>query len=83
MLRRAIDFIRSQEENKNVGGNSITTVLYPNVKRFSFQKLVGDIYAYFFYVIRYKIGYVMPKKGRPQTVIVIAQKASDLLSSLQ
>lgn len=83
MLRRAIDFIRSQEENKNVGGNSITTVLYPSVKRFSFQKLVRDIYSYFFYVIRYKIGYVMPKKGRPQTVIVIAQKASDLLSSLQ
>ncbi len=79
MLRRAIDFIRSQEENKNVGGNSITTVPYSNVKRFSLQKLVRDIYAYFFYVIRYKIGHVMPKKGRPQTVVVIAQKASDIV----
>jgi len=29
---------------------------------------------YFSYFIRYKVGYVVPRKGRPQTVIIVARK---------
>lgn len=73
-LTGVIDFIKSQEKISNVGKNSMTEVSSSNVSRFSFKRLIENAYYYFFNFIRYKIGYVMPKKGRPQTVIIIARK---------
>ena len=48
----------------------------------SFSKIDNSIFKYFLrntfnffsYLMVYKIGYVMPKKGRPQSLFVIAQK---------
>jgi 2-polyprenyl-3-methyl-5-hydroxy-6-metoxy-1,4-benzoquinol methylase len=41
----------------------------PQLKQFAI-----DIYKYLFYLIRYNVGSIYFKKGRPQTIIVIAQK---------
>jgi 2-polyprenyl-3-methyl-5-hydroxy-6-metoxy-1,4-benzoquinol methylase len=79
ILRRARAFIKSQEKTRNTNRNNITEVPFSNIfnsniSRFCFKQLIKNAYCYFLYLIRYKIGYVMPKKGRPQTVIVIARK---------
>jgi 2-polyprenyl-3-methyl-5-hydroxy-6-metoxy-1,4-benzoquinol methylase len=44
----------------------------PRMVAFAF---VASIAGYFLYLIRYKLGRVMPKRGMPQTVIVIARKS--------
>ncbi len=41
---------------------------------FIFQYFLRNAFNYFSYLIVYKIGYVIPKKGRPQSLFVIAQK---------
>lgn len=38
------------------------------------QKLLKNIYYYSLYCLRYKVGLYAPKKGRPQTIVVIAKK---------
>ncbi len=38
------------------------------------KNLLKMIYYYTLYIVRYKIGALLPKKGRPLTVIVVAQK---------
>jgi len=53
--------------NQVVSSGDITT---PNV----FFKKVKTIYSCFNYFNRYGIGNILPKKGRPQTIIVIAKK---------
>ncbi len=35
---------------------------------------IEKLYHYFFYVLRYKIGRIAPKKHRPQTLLIIARK---------
>ena len=39
-----------------------------------YKQLLKNSYFYFIYLIRYKLGLIMPKKGRPQTIIVIGKK---------
>lgn len=39
-----------------------------------FKQLLKNIYSYTLYQIRYKLGMIMPKKARPQTMIVIARR---------
>ena len=78
MSENVIDFVKSKWTTKNLAKTSISEVkssnmANSNIGRFIFQQLI-NAYGYFNYFIRYKIGYVMPKKGRPQTVIVIAHK---------
>jgi 2-polyprenyl-3-methyl-5-hydroxy-6-metoxy-1,4-benzoquinol methylase len=36
---------------------------------------VSSVAGYLLYLIRYKLGRVMPKRGRPQTVIMVARKS--------
>lgn len=43
-----------------------------------FSKLVRPVLLYLMYIIRYRIGYIFPKNGLPQTVIVIARKNQHL-----
>jgi len=38
------------------------------------KKIIRNIFYYFGYLLRYKLGYILPKINQPQTVIVIAQK---------
>lgn len=39
-----------------------------------FKQFILNSYHYVIYLIRYKLGLIMPKKGRPQTIILIAKK---------
>lgn len=41
---------------------------------FNLKGLLRMVYWYFNYFVRYKVGYIVPKEGRPQTVIVVARK---------
>jgi hypothetical protein len=44
----------------------IRSLLYTTVMR--------NMCNYFNYLLRYKVGYIAPKKSRPQTLIIVAQK---------
>jgi 2-polyprenyl-3-methyl-5-hydroxy-6-metoxy-1,4-benzoquinol methylase len=66
--------------------NSILRLLQPNIKdgkdkpfikkayNYGFNITSNFLTDYFSYFMRYKIGYIVSKKGRPQTVIIIARK---------
>jgi 2-polyprenyl-3-methyl-5-hydroxy-6-metoxy-1,4-benzoquinol methylase len=41
---------------------------------FIYKYFLRNAFNYFSYLMLYKIGYVIPKKGRPQSIFVIAQK---------
>lgn len=73
ILQKVIDFIKLKEKN-NINKHNITRVPSSDINKFGFKQLIVNIYNYFFYIIKYKIGYVVPKKGRPQTIIIIARK---------
>jgi SAM-dependent methyltransferase len=47
---------------------------FEKMNKFTFQYLLRNAFNYFSYLMLYKIGYVMPKKGRPQSLFVIAQR---------
>ena len=47
---------------------------FEKINTFTFQYLLRNAFNYFSYLMLYKIGYVIPKKGRPQSLFVIAQK---------
>jgi 2-polyprenyl-3-methyl-5-hydroxy-6-metoxy-1,4-benzoquinol methylase len=44
------------------------------INKLTFQYLLRNAFNCFSYLMVYKIGYVIPKKGRPQSLFVIAQK---------
>ncbi len=81
ILLKVIKFIEREnkptaQKEENISKTSDTTVspshgILPKLKRF-----LGISAAYVKYLIRYKGGYVMPKKERPQTVIVVARKTT-------
>jgi 2-polyprenyl-3-methyl-5-hydroxy-6-metoxy-1,4-benzoquinol methylase len=68
-----MDFIKNTKSNVTINKN-VTLIKYNNTVLMSLIKFIKDINNFFMYIIRYKIGYIGPKKGRPQTVIVIAMK---------
>jgi hypothetical protein len=43
-------------------------------KRYNKQNLKIKVYCYLHYFMRYILGYLAPKKGRPQTMIIVARK---------
>jgi len=49
-------------------------MLCANVEKFSFKRLLRNYYRWFRVLHVYKLGPLMPKKGRLQTVIVVARK---------
>lgn len=81
IFKKEMDSIKSEVKAKDIGKYSRTRASSSNmanfdVSGFNFKKLIIHALYYVFYVIRYKIGYVTPKIGRPQTVIVVARKRS-------
>lgn len=76
-LKNLINVIKFKGKNKNIDKNNRIpsfNIFNSNTNDFNFRQLIKNILRYFIYLIRYKIGYIMPKKGRPQTVIIIARK---------
>ena len=49
-------------------------ISFLKINRIIFEYLLRNAFNYFSYLMLYKIGYVIPKKGRPQSLFVIAQK---------
>lgn len=45
-----------------------------NIEKFSFKRLLRNYYRLFRVLLIYKFGFLMPKKGQIQTLIVIARK---------
>ncbi len=80
ILSKGTGLFKSEVKAKRIDKTSIATGVQPantphfNIGGFGFKYLIKIAYAYFFYFIRYKIGIIMPKKGSPQTVIVITRK---------
>lgn len=65
--------IKIPEKSKKTGKNIITEAQSFTISS-RFKQLIENACHYFFYLIRYKVGCIIPKKGRPQTVIVAARK---------
>ena len=47
---------------------------FGKINKFIFKYLLRNTFNYFSYLMLYKIGYVIPKKGRPQSLFIVAQK---------
>jgi len=87
ILRGAVDIVKSQTGVKHTEEGNTTEVSSPDVSDTGVPKpgrqslisamysLARKAYNYFLFFLRYKIGYIVPQKGRPQTVIVVACKA--------
>ena len=60
-------------EESSVAIQSATDSQSFNAKS-SIKKSVRNVFRYFMYVLRYKIGRITPKAHHPQTVIVVAKK---------
>ena len=69
---RVIRHIKSRRKSPDTSMNNMHGVPPSNV--FWFRRLIRNACDYIYYFLRYKVGYVSPKKGRPQTMIIIAQK---------
>jgi 2-polyprenyl-3-methyl-5-hydroxy-6-metoxy-1,4-benzoquinol methylase len=49
-------------------------ISFSKIKSLNLKYLLRNAFNYFSYLMLYKIGYVIPKKGRPQSLFVIAHK---------
>ena len=74
ILNKIITFIKSRGKINKKCKHNRAGHQFSNMSRFSFKQMLRNAYHYFIYILRYRIGYIVPKKGRPQTVIVIARK---------
>ncbi len=73
IIKTLVKFSRKNKNiiKKTIHKNIISKSPYNHKEELTFKKLIHYYYIYF---LRYKIGYIMPKNGRPQTIIVIGQK---------
>jgi len=70
-LKAKADRFASPREKKDLRKSKIPL---SKIKRFIFEYLLRNAFNYFSYLMLYKIGYVIPKKGRPQSLFVMAHK---------
>ena len=75
------DVLKSNEkEDHPSDGSSVGNPLGANSQSFNsksiVKKTISNVYRYFNYILRYKIGRIAPKALRPQTVILVAKKRS-------
>lgn len=68
------DIIKNNKVKKNLGNNGESKASFQNKNKFNFKQFIKKTNICFSYFLMYKIGHLMPKKGRPQTVIVVARK---------
>jgi len=81
MARKVMNFVKSKARAKNLDQHNPTEVPSFNVPHahnnaVHFKQFIKNAYSCILYLIRYKIGYVIPKKQRPQTVIVVARRTN-------
>jgi SAM-dependent methyltransferase len=67
--------VRQQSSsNRSSRARTMAGGIQPSHRGPSAKRIIGPVWDYLNYVLRYKIGAILPKKGRPQSLIVIAQK---------
>jgi SAM-dependent methyltransferase len=77
--QRIVKCIKSKSEvnTKNTHADnherSPETMKPTNAKR-RIKKMLKITYEYLLYILCYKVGYIVPKKGRPQRLIIVARK---------
>ncbi|MCL4360738.1 class I SAM-dependent methyltransferase [Candidatus Dependentiae bacterium] len=59
---------------KSTSSNNIQSPNSKIEKKYSFKKIIKNIYYLFLYCLRYIVGWILPKYKRPQTLIVVAHK---------
>lgn len=74
LIKKVLAFIKPKKRKNIVVKHNKDEIPSNNISNSNFKKLVINAYSYLLYFFRYKIGYLAPKEGRPQTIIVIAQK---------
>ena len=65
---------RSDEPGDGGGAGTTSTA---GSKGMGFKPVLRSTFHLCSHLILYHLGYVMPKEGRPQTVIVVARKGKD------
>jgi 2-polyprenyl-3-methyl-5-hydroxy-6-metoxy-1,4-benzoquinol methylase len=70
-LKKAMDLFFPHEEKMHLNKDRISP---PKRNGAKFSGLARNAYHFFSHFMLYKIGYLMPKKGHPQSLIVIARK---------
>jgi len=75
--------LKSNEKEEHLAeGSSVAIQSATDTRSFSVRyfvkKGVRNVYRYFHYVLRYKVGRIAPKVRRPQTVIVVAKKSRQI-----
>ncbi len=76
MLNKVLNFIKQKKKKIKVVKHDKNEVSSSNIGKSRFKQLMINAYSYSFYFFRYKIGHLAPKKGRPQTIIIIAKKVA-------
>ena len=76
-LVKLLSFIkRDQKIDSDMDSSDMPAVDRPPSKKPSLiKKYLRYIYQYLLYILRYRVGAIAPKKGRPQTLIVVAKRA--------
>lgn len=72
ILRKIINYIKPSRTFDNSNSQNINKKL--GNKENKYKELLINIHSYIFYIIRYKLGLIIPKKKRPQTIIIIGRK---------
>lgn len=67
-------FSKNKETRKIKGKSNHPETSFQDDKRFGLKQLLKKSNSYLSFTLLYKIGYIVPKKGCPQTVIVVARK---------
>jgi 2-polyprenyl-3-methyl-5-hydroxy-6-metoxy-1,4-benzoquinol methylase len=82
-LNSIIDMIKplnrmrsSEEQRKSTAAAS--GLAHAHSRSINPKQLVKNVYNCIYYVLRYQVGHVAPKKGRPQTVVFVARKTSSV-----
>ena len=70
-LKATTDPFASQREKKYLSKPNRSLL---KIIRFIFKYMLRNAFNYFSYLMLYKIGYVIPKKGQPQSLFIIAHK---------
>ena len=75
-LVKLLSFIKNDKKmDSNIGSDSISTVdTKPSRDSSLIKKYLRYIYQYLTYFLRYRVGATVMKRGRPQTLIVVAKK---------
>lgn len=72
-----IEIFKKKKPPDDTDYRTVSNVGYKN-KSYRGKDIIRNAYHCFMYFMRYKIGAVLPKNGRPQTIIIVAMKIAEV-----